>query len=76
MVTSLEGCDFELLRRLFLVKLKWARNDAADVSREIKKEYRKLSIRYHPDKHADDEECYKVAFQALNDAYERVQSTF
>ena len=35
---------------------------------EIKKAYRKLAMRYHPDKNAGDEAA-KVRFQAISEAY-------
>lgn len=36
---------------------------------ELKRAYRKLAKRYHPDTHPGDEEC-KERFQCINEAYE------
>ena len=42
---------------------------ASDATQEdIKKAYRKLAMRFHPDKNAGDEEA-KVRFQAISEAY-------
>lgn len=38
-------------------------------TKEIKKAYRKLAVKYHPDKNPDDPDG-KVKFHDINDAYE------
>ena len=45
--------------------LKRNANDA-----EIKKAYKKLAIRFHPDKNPDDPETAKAKFQEVSNAYE------
>lgn len=37
---------------------------------EIKKKFKKLAIKYHPDKNQDDPEKAKVRFQKIANAYE------
>ena len=37
--------------------------------KEIKKAYRKLAMKWHPDKHPDDEKAHEM-FQDLSTAYE------
>jgi len=39
----------------------------------IKKEYRKLALRHHPDKHPDDPEKAKRMFQIVNTAYQQIK---
>lgn len=37
---------------------------------QIKKAFKKLAIKYHPDKNRDDPEAAKVKFQKIANAYE------
>lgn len=37
---------------------------------EIKKAYRKLSLKFHPDKNADDDGFFEARFKEINEAYE------
>jgi len=48
-------------------KILGVNNDATDVA--LKKAFRKLSLKYHPDKNKDDEEAHK-RFVEVNEAYE------
>jgi thioredoxin-like negative regulator of GroEL len=38
--------------------------------KEIRSAYRKLSLKWHPDKHEGDKEVAQIKFQAIGDAYE------
>mmetsp|Transcript_1542 Transcript_1542/g.1937 ORF Transcript_1542/g.1937 Transcript_1542/m.1937 type:complete len:146 (+) Transcript_1542:370-807(+) len=73
---ALKKSDFNKMRSLFLSDLfKTAKQSGSHTaSRDVKKRYRVLSTRFHPDKHAAKEssENYKIAFQALNDAHEEM----
>ena len=44
------------------------KRDATDA--EIKKAFKKLAIKYHPDKNQDDPEAAKTKFQKIANAYE------
>ena len=44
------------------------KRDASDA--EIKKAFKKLAIKYHPDKNQDDPEAAKAKFQKIANAYE------
>ena len=44
----------------------------ADSNAEIKKKYRKLSLKWHPDKNPDNVEEATMKFQKINSAYQRL----
>lgn len=61
---ALRCSDFSQLENLFLA-------DLLSVSaKTVTKRYYALSARFHPDKNKKEEELFKVAFQALNEAHE------
>ncbi|KAJ2371442.1 hypothetical protein H4S02_009555, partial [Coemansia sp. RSA 2611] len=37
---------------------------------ELKKAYRKLALKWHPDRHADDKQDAEVKFKNISEAYE------
>ena len=42
---------------------------------QIKKAFKKLAIKYHPDKNQDDPEAAKVTFQKIANAYETLSDS-
>ena len=42
---------------------------------EVKKAYKKLAMKWHPDKHKDNEEEAKARFQEIQRAYQSLMST-
>lgn len=64
MRSILKGISF--YRRDFYAILGVSKNAS---KKEIKKAYRKLAMKWHPDKHPDDEKAHEM-FQDLSTAYE------
>jgi len=58
------------LHRRDFYKILGVKRDAS--TSQIKKAYRKLAVKYHPDKNPDDEEVVSK-FHDINDAYEVLQ---
>lgn len=71
MAKALEKVSYKRMEKLFSLSFKWAMaRGEGTARREVTKQFRLLSIRFHPDKHPEDVcGCYKVAFQALNAAH-------
>ena len=72
---ALQEGDFDIMRQLFSFDLYFHKSkDEITRSRDLAKRFFALSKRFHPDRHTmDDQNCYKVAFQALNEAYAEVK---
>ena len=42
---------------------------------DVKKAYRKLAVKWHPDKHVTDKDIASAKFQAIQKAYDSLMST-
>lgn len=78
MSKALKSLSYETMVSLFGLSFHWAiiAGGEGTLRRAVTKQFRLLSIRFHPDKHTDGRECYKVAFQALNEAHSAVKALF
>eukprot|EP00980_Cylindrotheca_fusiformis_P028847 scaffold22660_cov127-Cylindrotheca_fusiformis.AAC.1 len=72
---ALKRSDFDALQHLFLESLlQYGKTSMmGDTKKSMIKRYRELSIRFHPDKHSSEMTCFKIAFQALNEARETIE---
>lgn len=68
--------DFARMQQLFIIDMVSCAKSNESPVKAVTKRYRLLSIRFHPDKHASDAECHKLAFQALNEAHEVSRDRF
>ncbi|KAI9199300.1 uncharacterized protein BJ171DRAFT_632240 [Polychytrium aggregatum] len=49
--------------------------DSSLALKAVTKAYRVMSLKYHPDKHPEDQETYTVKFQHLQNAYQHMEAT-
>ncbi|CAB9505937.1 expressed unknown protein [Seminavis robusta] len=73
---ALDKQSYATMESLFMLVLRWAvARCGVEPRRELTKQFRLLSIRFHPDKHPDCNQAkYKMAFQALNEAHARAKA--